>query len=449
MPIKKARSGGFGHLNRSFPLWGLGAELYWRSAAPTYVQCRGGTTIPLYTMNDGTAQASQYLGYDPGKGHYVRYSSAAIRMPKCGLFHRTRTNYWDTSEQNSRGFTFDAALTQDFSINLPSNHILDPVSNTVIAKVCHVTNSSGSAKYMEQSNATGITTKRAFIALVKRADGTDVSAADLTVWISVASAIAGGSTNVAGATRYRKCRDDGWFEVFADTSNATATLFFALKIENGSNLYIECPNIVGISSGVDAPYILSTTSAATNRVWRYSSMTIKRPDATAVGIEGFPSCGWMAASIVTPFGAATFALVTGRHINWEIDVSNYIRLGSYTTNENESSQCTSATVSAWFLNTAGGSYTAGGTYGCVVFWSRREATMRASLYVNGVLQDTDTNWALPVGTAPATIQLGRDSAGSSADMWVQQVAIGRQGISSAEAAQLSLWMRDHTCHTFG
>ena len=447
MSIKKARSGGFGQLNRSFPLWDLGAELYWHASAPTYVQCRGGITVPTYTMNDGAAQTAPYLGYDPGKGQYIRYSDTAIQMPKCGLFHRTRTNYWDTSEQNSRGFTFDAALTTDYSINLPPNHILDPVSNTVITKVCHVTNSSGSAKFMEQSNATGIITKRAFIVLVKRADGTDISAADLTVWISTASAIAGGSTNVAGTTRYRRCRDDGWFEVFADTTDATATLYFALQIEDGADLYIECPNIVDIDTGIDAPYILNTTDSATNRTWRSSAMTIKRPDATAVGMEGFPTCGWMAASIVTPFDATTFALATGRQINWEIDVNNYICLGSYATNKNEASQCMSAAASQWFLNSTTGAYTTGGTYGCVVVWSRRGTTTVASLYVNGVLQDTDTNWALPAGIAPATIQLGRDSVGSSADMWVQQVAIGRQGISGTEAAQLSLWMAATTCHT--
>lgn len=66
MPIKKAGNSGLGLLNRTFPFWELGANLYWHCAKPEYVQEPGGLGSVTYSYTG----MHPYYQYDVGCGHF-------------------------------------------------------------------------------------------------------------------------------------------------------------------------------------------------------------------------------------------------------------------------------------------------------------------------------------------------------------------------------------------
>lgn len=454
MPIKRARSGGFGQGNRNFPLWDLGCEMFWRAQNPTVVQCPGGITTPTYVMNDGSAQASPYLGFDPARngGAYVRYSSTAIEMPRCGILSRTRTNYWDTTEADDRGLVhLTAGLSRSNSDAIAAGYILEPNATWPIAGThgqCKLTNGGAGWEYNADNNtATSVSQPKTWAFLCRMSDGSAVTAAKVIPTVSVADPTAGAFTDLCSAIVYRKIRSDGWYIVSAKTTEADTDIYYGLGIAVGLSCWIEAPNLTLTSTGIpEAGFIGSTTASATNRIWRDSYLTINRP-VSDTAQEHYPDCGWLACSFISPWGSESHTLASTRMVCWEVDADNRIYLGINNTTEAFSAGCYNAGASQFFMNNAFYPVLACTPYGVVCAWERRGSAHYARLFVNGVCMDTDTAFSMPTGVA-TTITIGKESAGLNADGWVQHAAIGRNGLSGAEAARLSLWLQSKVLHTF-
>jgi hypothetical protein len=83
--------------------------------------------------------------------------------------------------------------------------------------------------------------------------------------------------------------------------------------------------------------------------------------------------------------------------------------------------------------------------GIVVCWGKRENAGTAWLFVNGKQIDTDSTYSLPAGTPP-DMRIGHTAAGGATPSSylsanLQQVIVGRNPISQAEARALSSWMK--------
>jgi hypothetical protein len=76
MPIKKAANSGLGLMNRTFPFWELGANLYWHSESPAYVQELGGKGTVNYTYFGNVMHPYYY--YDVGRGHFKLVTPGAF-----------------------------------------------------------------------------------------------------------------------------------------------------------------------------------------------------------------------------------------------------------------------------------------------------------------------------------------------------------------------------------
>lgn len=407
MGIKRT-TGIIGLVNQSYPLWDYGACLYWRSVSPTVVQTPGGVGAVTFTMSDsGGTQGSPYVAWDPGKAHYKRISNLSIEMPKSGFFSPSRTNYFDDSEAADRGFDFQAGLTTDLTQPIPTGHIMDPVTNTAYTTLCNISNTSGSAKYAYQQPSLGTTTaNKGFGVLVKRADGAAVTGADLSIFISVADPTAGGAVQLAGTTRYRKVRDDGWYEVLAKTTSGTSILYFSLQIENGANIYVELPVVESVATGVDVVSYSGTTSGTGNRSRRVPQIKIRREDAAGVGLEKFAECGWMACAIVSPYDSATFSIPTGIYITHEDSDTDCLKLETYGTSDSPAAGLFKDNVSQFFMNTSA-VFTFGQSNGVVVSWGYRDGSKSAYLFINGSYVSIDSAWSIPTpATDPNHIKIG-------------------------------------------
>jgi hypothetical protein len=429
MALKKAQNA-LGLTNQSFPLWELGAVLYWRAANATVVQTPGGVGVSTFTISDsGGAQGSPYVGWDPGKGHYKRILNSATEMPKSGFFSSSRTNYFDDSEAADRGFDFQAGLTTDLTQAIPAGHVMDPVSNPYTT-LCNISNTSGSAKYAYQLPSGGTTTaNKGFGVLVKRSDGGAVTGADLSLLISVADPTLGGAIQLAGATSYRKIRSDGWYEVVAKTTSGTSILYFSLQIENGANLYIELPVVESVAAGVDVASFSGTTTGTGNRSRRCPQIKIRREDASGVGLEGFAECGWMACSLVAPYDAATFSIPTGLYISQDDTDADCVKMETYSTSESPAGAMYKANASQFFMSTSA-VFTFGQSNGAVLTWGYSNGSKQAHLFINGRYVSIDTSWSIPTVANPTFIKIGFTVTGSKTSN-ITGVAI--DGVSNGTA----------------
>lgn len=454
MPIKRARSGGFGQGNRNFPLWDLGCEAFWRSQNPTVVQCPGGVTTPTYVMNDGTPQGAPYLAFDPARrgGAFFRISNAAIEMPRCGQFSRTRTNYWNTTEANDRGLpNLQTNLTRSNSDAIAAGYILEPHATWPIAGThgqCKLTNGGAGWRYNSGQNATTTTSQpKVWAFLCKMSDGSAVTYEKIVPVISVANPAAGAFTNLAAYQQYIKIRSDGWYLVTGKTTSTATDLYYSVGVAVGLSAWIEAPNLILTSSGVpEAGWIWGTTSSDTNKLWRESYLTMNR-GVSGTAQETYPANGWLACSMLNPWGGFDTGLVSARYVCWEVNADNRIYIGTASTYDIVGACYSGGGSSQFWLHDA--TWTIGKCipYGIVLAWESRESAQYARLFINGVCVGTDISFSLPVGN-PTTITVGKESAGIGADCWVQHVAVGRRGLSGAEAQRLSLWLQSKVLHTF-
>jgi hypothetical protein len=441
-----------GTINQNFPLWELGAVLYWKSTAASVVQTPGGVgVVPAYVMSDGTAQGSNYYFYDQGLGAYKKViwnDPGQPTMPRNGYFNNSRTSYLRTTQNSTRGFSIQAGLTSTTTNAVPSDYIMDPVSNTSwLTNKWQLSNSSGASKYAEQGHWTTTTGKKGFGVLAKRADGNPVTASDIVLWISVAAPSGGAAVNLSTGTLYRKCRSDGWYEVVCQTSNAATDLYFSIEIPDlVTNLEVEFPCVEGIGTGIDCVSFNSMPTSTSTHTKRIPQVAVARQDSVGTGLENWPEHGWMAAAIVPPFDATNFIIPARRIVSWDDGTAgpqNRINLYVSSSNESAGSTETSGGTDYWSMASATYAFQLGVSYGVVVTWGRRVSTSTALLFINGEYVTSDTVYTLPVGTPPATIRIGAEILYDlPANLWVQRVAIGRNYLSRQECRALSVWFKN-------
>lgn len=438
MTSRRASNMALGLGNQTFPLWDLGAELYWRSANPTMVQTPGGTGTVNFSYTGAT---EQYYIFDIGKGHFRQVDpTGTAEFPPDGFTPPDRTNLWDDTQNSTRGFTnIDGSLTTS-NPAVPSTHILDTVT-TAIGDLFRVQNTSGGALRLSRSEALSGTFNRIFSVLLKRTDGGVIDGSVATLFASTTT----GGANEGGSTLYRQIREDGWYELSVVRGPGAGNNYFGIELEDGFTVDVEMPALEGANTNPQQGTLPSpdTNTAGIQGAKGVFELDIARGVGSGPTSEPYPASGWMACTIVHPYTTTDITIPFGIIMNWTVDTSNFLRLQMSASAQHIAGELDSGGASQIFLQVPGmPTINLGDINGIVLSWGRRASTDAALLCVNGRLIEIDTSWTLPVGT-PSSIGIGYDAttSGREATVMIQQVAIGRGMLSRADTRLLSQWFK--------
>jgi hypothetical protein len=463
MTIKRMASAGLGLGNQTFPIWGLGATMYWTSANGTQVQTPGGTgTVNIdYLDSTGTTATAPYYVYDIYKGHFKQVDpTTAVEVDPSGFVGPDRDNFFNDTQTSDRGFTtVDGGLITSTPA-LSSDHILD-LASTGLTNGFRVANTSGGPLRFSRSETISSSFRRNFSVLVKRDDGGIINGTVLTLFIAATS----GGANEGTGTDYKKIREDGWYEVMMSISpDASTSKFLGVILEDGFTIDVEAPGqessgVLGtssISAGTNPPPHLGSTPGGGTVVVDFASGV-----GTGSEEEPFPEAGWIGCTVVHPYSMTQLQSIgvpspndeipAGTLVNWEVSTSERIRFLISRTVQSVAAELDSA-GSDFFLQ-EGPDVLVGDTNGMVVSWGRRGSTNIAYLYINGeqIEINTGTYNGPPVGT-PSSIQVGfRLNAGvpsTTATSWVQHIAIGRNLLTRTECRHLSRWFEQQALNKF-
>lgn len=446
MPTRRASNMALGLGNQTFPIWDLGADMYWRSANPTVVQTPGGTGTVSFSYTGAT---DQYYVYDIGRGHFRQVDPTGTpEFPPDGFVGPDRTNLWNDTQDSVRGFTtVDGSLTTS-NPAVPSDHILDPTS-TSLANLFRVENSSGGALRFSRFEGISTTINRIFSVLLKRTDGGVIDGSVATLF---ASSTAGGA-NEAGSTLYRQIREDGWYELSTVrvADGEFVNRFFGVELEDGFTVDVEMPGLEGSSLAPQQGAFPSpnTGAAGVGGAKGVFELSIARATAAGSTSESYSQSGWMACTIVHPYSTTDITLPFGVMANWVVDASNFLRLQVSGSEQHVAGEMDSGGASQFFLQVPGTpTIDVGDINGVVLAWGRRSNTDAALLCVNGQFIEVDTSWTLPIGT-PSSIDIGFDSttSGAEATVNIQEVVIGRGMLTRNDCRLLSLWMQQQGNNT--
>lgn len=429
-----------GSLNLTFPLWELGACLYWRSFDPLHVQTPGGLGVVSYSYVDGGSTLYPYYVYDAGKGHFRQVDpSVAPEFPPDGFLPGGRSSNFNDSQNNNRGFTvFETGLVKTNPAN-DARYIVDPTSSG-LTNMLQVNNpTAGTLKFRRQDTTSAVNT-HCFGILIKRTDGGTVDGNTATLW----SAQTTGGANALSATTYRKIREDGWYALNATLAPVALfpNYYYGVILQPGVTVYAELPCIEGVS----ATNLISTftgpwLSANPNRY--VHALTIRRKDEAAAGLEGWHMDGWMGALLVDPNPAGLIRTL-GVALNQEEGTfanTDYHRLFMSSSNQNYVDALYVGGSSEFYLDRTA-ALAAGRVSALVVSWGRRDGSERAYLFENGKQIEIDTSYNLPVAADPTKYQIGFRNVNSSAFAHkIQAVVIGRNFISRNECRWFSNWLK--------
>lgn len=377
----------------------------------------------------------------------ITCASTNRAFPKDGFLPPERTNYFDDSMGANRGYTtIDVGLT----ISTPaitSTHIIDS-SSSGLATTFRAANTSGGAARMSRQEALSATLSRAYSVLMKRSDGGVINAGVASLYMAALHAGAHeGTTN-----RYKLIRGDGWYEVFT-TMPATAgppTYAHGIQVENGFTVDIEAPGLesfgTSIWSGTNPPpYMYNSTIRSPTRAPHL--LSINRKVSAGAASEPYPADGFVAATFVHPYppawDPAAVGLVSGTGLAWDVDANNLLRLLISNTYQTIAADMDSAGVGQVYLYSAAlVPITLGLINGMVFMWGKRLNSPYALFFVNGKQIDIDTTHVMPAGD-PSTIKIGYNSTSSNPlSAKIQNVLIGRSGITRSEGRALSTWMQN-------
>lgn len=239
MPIKKAGNSGLGLLNRTFPFWELGANLYWHCAKPEYAQEPGGLGSVTYSYTG----MHPYYQYDLGQGKFKLVTPGAFSA---------LSNVTGVTIVRANGPTGNGTLTFH-TAGAPHLHWTAP----------------GDAVGAATNVVTGTYTVRS---------------SDTSLWIrvsTVAGSLPGGDQSdvVTCSTPNKQFPKDGFvpparFNYFDDTYNNTrgySTLDVGLTATNPA---ITSSHIVdGTSSGLTTTFRVQNASGAAKRMSRPEALS--------------------------------------------------------------------------------------------------------------------------------------------------------------------------------
>lgn len=432
------RSGGI--LNQTFPIWELGAGLYWRSFDPLHVQTPGGLGVVSYSYVSGAGTLFPYYIYDAGRGQFRQVDpSVAPEFPPDGYLPGSRSSNFNDSQLDARGFTvFETGLTHTHPI-LTARHILEPAS-TGLTLGLQMVNPTGGELKIRRLDTTNATNTNCFQVLLHRSDGGAIDGDTAYLW---ASATTGGA-NAMSATTYRKIREDGWWVLDATLAPVplAPSYYYGVAIKPGVTVDVEMPCIEGVST---TSLIASFTGPwlSANPTRYVHALSIRRIDEAAVGLEGWHMDGWVAALIVDP-NPAGLTRVFGVALNHEEGAfgnTDYQRLSMSSGEQNFVSSLYVGGASEFYLNRAEAN-TTGGVHALVTSWGRHKGDQRSYLFENGKQIEIDSSFALPAAADPTSYQIGFRSTSSSAfASCIQSVAIGRCYLTRNECRWLSTWLK--------
>jgi len=434
-----------GVLNQTFPIWELGAALYWRSFDPLHVQTPGGLGNVTYSYVNGGSTLYPYYIFDPGRGQFRQVNPAvAPEFPPDGFLPGARSSNWNDSQLDARGFSvFETGLTHTHPA-LTSRHILDPISTGLTLGLRMVNPTAGALK-IRRADTTHITNTNCFQVLLHRSDGGAIDAATASLWTGLLTT----SPNAGSATTYRKIREDGWYAL--DMTQPPVPLapnyYYGVVIQPGVTVDVEMPCIEGVSA---SNLIASFTGPwlTTNPSRYVHALSIRRQDDAGVGLEGWHKNGWVACLLVDP-NPASVVRILGVALNQENlgSALDYYRVSMSSTNQNFVSALYMNVVdpleddNQFYLNRLT-SLAVGQVVALVTSWGSRKGSKRAYMFENGKQVEIDSNFDIPVSANPTAYQIGFRSTNSSAlTHKIQSVIIGRNYLARNECRWLSTWLK--------
>lgn len=445
MSIERAGNSCLGLGNQSFPLWDLGATMYWRSVNSTEVQTPGGTGTVTFSYSE---PSDDYYVFDPGKGFFRQVDPATqAEFPPDGFVGPDRTNLWDNTQDSTRGFT---TIDVGFATSNPaidSSHILDPTS-TSLATGFRVQNSSGGALRLSRSEGISTSFNRIFSVLLHRSDDGVIDNSVATLY----AATTHGGVTEAGSTLYRKVRQDGWYEltVVRTADASSGSRYFGIEIQDGYTIDIEMPGLEGTNATIQQGAFPSPDIGTSDNKGEFE-LTIARGVAAGSEQEPYLASGWIGCTVVHPYSSADVTLDNGILIDWAVDSSNFIQIRISGSVQHIAAEGDSGGVDQFFLDVPGPpTINIGDVNGIVLSWGRRRTTDVMMLFINGQQIELTTSFDLPVGM-PAGLGIGFDtvSGGTVATANIQTVATGRRLLTRTEARHLSSWFQKQTFKATG
>lgn len=466
--VQPAHHSGLGTLNQRFPIWDLGAMIFWNPRFGSQVQSRGGPA-PATLSYAGT---SDYTYWHPGKGQFIEAdpSPGPAVIPLDGMFHDERMNRYISSKPlNQRSFLFEAGLTVTNTASLPGvdpDHIILETSGTSPDKV-RVQNFSGGNRRMYLQADSGLTAagrRKVFSLLVRRNDHADVDANTVELGMSDPTDPFGPDIG-NGVTRYVKIRRDGWFLVWRDMDEqATTQSYYWANWKNGVQAQYEAPQVEGddgqivVGTGASQTDILEPTSPVITELADTIGRTRTTFNFTLDEKYRIPSCGWMGCCVVPRSnyadhdssgdgvpGSATI-------LAWEIDANNRARWRLSNTDGAAVFHLQESGITQVFHQLTPADHVIGRPMGLVATWGFRLGSFYALTCLNGSVVELTTTLpsAVPVGSGEIAIGRGVNSPGTSpAQMLVQSVAIGNRALSRHDVRVLSRWFQTQGKFTMG
>lgn len=212
------------------------------------VVSKGGKAT-LQLKGSGSYDHFQYLR-SVGKGQYYKVAGAITVPDLDGWFGSDRTNYWNLTNPDNRGFTsLETGVAVDLSdVVKPSDHI--QASGYSIAP--KLVNSGVTALGAGQSGAVSDSLSMVLSFWIRKPDQGPVSGADCHVHMSDSTDWT--DPNIAGTTQYEKFAH-GWHRVWAvvPACSSTASRVQGLKVAAGVTIYYDLPQHERFSASTPGP----------------------------------------------------------------------------------------------------------------------------------------------------------------------------------------------------
>jgi len=451
MSIKKPGNA-LGMINRKFPIWELGADLYWHSSQPFRVQCPGGSGQWKYVY-DSVADNADYFVYDQGTQQFrlIDYATPADHeFPPNGFCPPDRTNLWDSNNLTDRGIQdFDTNLTHSHP-TMSGTHILD-VNGLGWDSTLFVANdaSTGSGLRFTRDEALSTSYDRVVGFLLKKPDGGVINSGVAHIVILPDGELTS-TDNQASKTTYHKIRSDGWYMLSASRlHNDAGTRMFGIELQEGESVFFEYPTMAGTNTNPTA-HVFQAPDISTADETGIHKLQIAKNAVGGTTREPCGTAGWVGATVVHMYDNANVTMPFGLYFNLSPDATNFLR-GQYSTSTLHAAiEVDTNAADQAFLNYPSPvpAITGGEKHGIVFTWGKRSSTKYVMYYLNGELMEIATDYtSMPSGVA-AWWDIGWDSQNDSREpaACIQHFAAGHNLLTRSECKILSKWFQGQGLH---
>lgn len=446
MPVHNVSSSMAGMHNLSFPLWDLGATLYWtsrmgeRSAQVAGTPFRNGDG---FMAVDFGAVDDPNMYWSPGRSKFIEYADGSEVWPESGFVENGFSqNHWPANNTSgSRGLTPESGLLQTNPSGTNNREIVELATGGP-ADFVTLTNSSGSPK-KAKSVALGSSNHR-FAVLVRRSDRAQVDAN--TCELILEEVGTGADRRNGDGTQYIKLNDNGWYLLTAAV-DMTSNVEAGILVQNGVTLYYELPTETHTAFSIDNPDIRTPirTDGVSTILWDEPELDIANAKFT------INRGGWMGCTLVPMFPSGT-SYDTSVILFYGLDSNERLRfiISSTTNRPLFIYDAVGGTVGS-SLGIDVADFQQGVPLGMVVTWSYRFGSLTYTLCVNGkqvgIISAAPVN--VPVVKGNGIVEVAHQGSANAATSAVQEMAIGNRGITRTQARHLSIWFKRQARHVLG